>query len=407
MDNSIIKASNLIEEATSVFLKQVNAISENGPFRKARKVPSTFSMFQLANDEFYESAYFERTHEWYTRDLLINPILHGLLKNHCIDTLWPENRKYVRYSTEALENVHPFEFIVLSGNQRIGIRYTGLNTDEVDTLLNEYQLVRIIRIRWDDRKCDAGNGKYSEIPPKEFFSQYLSKEEYNLFNSSIQTAVKAAKDEIGLDTIPRLSLRYLSNFKADLSEMLRTLPYNEMRFQTLPGSKDFGLDQLILEADDYRILGERFVGEERYKALLGSEEFAKCFITAEYQYQVFKQGHRVDYTSIACGYLKAVEQLIYKLLQMNLQNIAGETLWIKRNGLNIPGPKYRPGITCRPNPITKKPQVIFAKEFELYFDVTLTPMVWFLHDKETIPCSSSVPAAARMYVPTGISRPPI
>jgi len=380
LDSYIERANQLIEEATSAFLKQVYTISENGPFRKARKVPSTFSMFHLANDEFYESAYFERMLEWYTRDLLINPILHGLLKIHSVKTLWPEDKQYVRYSTEALENVLPFEFVIWTDNQYLGVRYTGLDTDEVDGLLNEYKLARIIRIRWDDKKCAVGNEKYSEMTPEEFFSHFLSKEEFDLFITAIHTAVKAAKDDIGFDTIPKLSLRYLSSFKVDLAEILRTLPYSEMRFQMLPGSKDYGLDQLRLETEDYRILDERFVCEERYKALLGTEGFAKCFITAEYQYQVFKQGHHVDYTSVACGYLKAVEQLIHKLLQINLNHTSGETLWIKRNGLSIPSSNYHPGITCRSNPITRKPQVIFAKGFELYFDITLTPMVWFLHD---------------------------
>lgn len=99
-----------------------------------------------------------------------------------------------------------------------------------------------------------------------------------------------------------------------------------------------------------------------------------------YQFQVFKQGHSFDYTSVVCGYLKAVEQLLYKLLLINLEHPAQDKLWIKQNGSNIPKEKYVQDVTVRQNPITKKPQVVFERDYKDYFDITLAPMIWFLHD---------------------------
>lgn len=60
MEKHFQTADRIISDATNAFLKQINAICENGPFRKARRLPSTFSMFRGTNDEFYEHAYFER-----------------------------------------------------------------------------------------------------------------------------------------------------------------------------------------------------------------------------------------------------------------------------------------------------------------------------------------------------------
>mgnify|MGYP003315570469 CR=1 FL=1 len=60
MEKHLQTADRIISDATNAFLKQINAICENGPFRKARKLPSTFSIFRGTNDEVYEYAYFER-----------------------------------------------------------------------------------------------------------------------------------------------------------------------------------------------------------------------------------------------------------------------------------------------------------------------------------------------------------
>lgn len=181
MDKHLQAAHDLIADEASAFLKQINAICENGPFRKARKLPSTFSMFRGANDEFYEYAYFERTLEWYIRDLLINPILQGLLAIHGVTTLWPERKNYIRFSTEAVENVQPLEFVIETEHERVGIRYSGLDADEATELIARYELTRIIRIRWDEGRCNTIHEIYEEISPEDFFALYQMHEVYKFF----------------------------------------------------------------------------------------------------------------------------------------------------------------------------------------------------------------------------------
>lgn len=383
MGDYISKARQSIDEAIDFFLKRINEISENGPYRKARRIPTTFPMLRLGNDEFYEYAYFERTLEWFVRDLLINTILHDLLTIHNIESMWPDNKNYVRYSTESIEDIFPFEFIFINNGKKMGVRYTSLCAGEAAELVEKYEIDEILQIKWSDevttRDCDQE--EYDVITPAAFFEKFLSTEEYELFLSKVLPAIEAANAEIGFETIPRLSLRYLSNFKAEVDTFLANTAFERMRFQVLPGSKERKpLASMTFSADDYEILNRNFQQNRLYKALLGTEGFAKCFITAEYQFQVFKQGHSFDYTSVVCGYLKAVEQLLYKLLLINLEHPAQDKLWIKKNGSNIPKAKYVQDVTVRQNPITKKPQVIFERDYKDYFDITLAPMIWFLHD---------------------------
>lgn len=263
------------------------------------------------------------------------------------------------------------------------MRYTGLCAGEAAELVKKYEIDEILQIKWNDevttRDCDQE--EYDVITPAAFFEKFLSTEEYELFLSKVLPAIEAANAEIGFETIPRLSLRYLSNFKAEVDTFLANTAFEQMRFQVLPGSKERKpLASMTFSADDYEILNKNFQQNRLYKALLGTEGFAKCFITAEYQFQVFKQGHSFDYTSVVCGYLKAVEQLLYKLLLINLEHPAQDKLWIKKNGSNIPKAKYVQDVTVRQNPITKKQQVVFERDYKDYFDITLAPMIWFLHD---------------------------
>lgn len=238
MDDYIAKASQPIADAIDFFLKRINEISENGPYRKSRRIPTTFPMLKLGNDEFYEYAYFEQTLEWFVRDLLINTILHELFMIHGIESVWPDNKNCVRYSTEAIEDVFPFEFIISNNGEKIGVRYTGLGAGEAAELMKKYKISKILQIKWDDKLTSRENNQreYDIVTPAEFFKNYLSTAEYELFLSKVLPAIEAANTEIGFETIPRLSLRYLTNFKADVKMFLGNAAFDQMRFQVLPGS---------------------------------------------------------------------------------------------------------------------------------------------------------------------------
>lgn len=386
MGDYISKARQSIDEAIDFFLKRINEISENGPYRKARRIPTTFSMLRLGNDEFYEYAYFERTLEWFVRDLLINTILHDLLTIHNIESMWPDNKNYVRYSTESIEDIFPFEFIFINNGKKIGVRYTSLCAGEVAELVEKYEIDEILQIKWSDevttRDCDQE--EYDVITPAAFFERFLSTEEYELFLPKVLPAIEAANAEIGFETIPRLSLRYLSNFKAEVNAELRHLEIEKLRYKVLPNSKcKEDLSLLCLEDEDYTIVRKNFIGRGLYKALLGNEGYAKCFITAEYQYKVFKAGNNFDYTSVVCGYLKFIEQLIYKLTKIRLHYNDGHDLWIKSRSLKKKQrEKLADVIRMNPDPKSNATQILHRKEYESYFDITLNPLIWFIHDDD-------------------------
>lgn len=107
----------------------------------------------------------------------------------------------------------------------------------------------------------------------------------------------------------------LSNFKASLLLQYAGIQYQYMKYSFVV-NKD-KTNELISE-DDYAILNKSFITDNLYRAFFGNEDFAKSFITSEYLFNSVGEKELFDYTSVICGYTKSVEQLIYKLLQINL-----------------------------------------------------------------------------------------
>ena len=65
---------------------------------------------------------------------------------------------------------------------------------------------------------------------------------------------------------------------------------------------------------------ENYIENGLYKTMVGSETYAESFITSEWLYYSLKGKENFDYTAIVSGYLKSIEQLLYKLVMLNIDN---------------------------------------------------------------------------------------
>lgn len=377
MEKLHTKENQVIDQAVESFLERICAVCDKDSFRKPKMLSATFSILKPANDAFYEYAYYERTLEWFTRALLINPILKGLFQIRGIKTAWPDVARYSRFSTEAIENVYPFEFIIYIGKEKIGVRYIGLCAREAEKWNREYAIDRIIQISWNGAGLREKEQKeYEIISPEAFFTRYFTQEDYRSFIEKAIPAMERANAEIGFATISHLSLRNLSSFKIETDIKLREKEYENLSYQILPGSEwTEDLSQLRLDEEDYAILNENFKSKGLYKALLGNAGFAKCFITAEYLYNIFRSGNSIDYTSVACGYLKFIEQLLHRLTQIRLKHNGGKDLRIKCRSPKEYVEKY--GVSYG-----EAKKIPHKKEYESYFDTALGSLVNFVNDNE-------------------------
>lgn len=103
---------------------------------------------------------------------------------------------------------------------------------------------------------------------------------------------------------------------------------------------------------------------------MGDEDFAKSFMTSEYLFELFKNKINIDYTWVICGYVKSVEQLLYKFMKLQLDINNNNKLWIKANSGISKIANNKDNEDVRINPNNKKNKVHQVK-FEKNMKSTL------------------------------------
>lgn len=370
-----------LDEAREQFLSSIKVMTREGPYSNRRKKSTDFELIHPANNTYYEYAYYERAMISMIRDMLVNPILCSVLLNNSRECLIPNfNGTYVHFSNEKIEDVFPFEFIICDGEQQIGCRYTSVaeNDKRLIEITKENDIDSIVILRWDTKPFSPNTQTNLVVPIvelslKEFFDRFASDEECNAFLQHTRESVSIANRMLGFETIPRLSTRYLSEFNQKTLEMLYDLDFESMEYQPISGNF---INKAFADADK-KIMTHYFKDEGLVSSLIGPDEFARCFITSEYLYTVLGEGYNFDYTSVVTGYIKSIEQLVYKVMKCQLDyNYHLEDLWVKKNS------KRCSNKIKRDHPITGKKQVKFKKENEHLFDVALSPMIWLLYDND-------------------------
>lgn len=390
MENEIIKkADEIIDRHINEFNDSMRDLSEIGPFRKLCTSKPDFPIFRPGNKEYYEYQYMQTSIECNIREMIINPVFQELFELYNITALWPDTKNaiYVRFNNESIENVYPFEFILKTASGDVGFRYSSFCADdkELKKTLRKHNIEHIEVIDWSDtdsmESTEVSWGVTAKqrnlvlnVTLKAFFSKFFSINLYDKYVSKIRKAVKKANSEVGLETIPLLSLRNLSSFKQNELEYLTTIDYESMRYS----SANSCLSTSEFSEYDYHILRDNYINKGLCSALIGNQDFARSFITSEYMYQIFKNGGNFDYTAIVSGYLKSIEQLLYIIMKINLSDRPDSSKKIKYNGKDSCYKKHPEAYTK--NPKTNKLMAPFLQEFERCFDVTFAPLIWFLHD---------------------------
>ncbi len=135
----------------------------------------------------------------------------------------------------------------------------------------------------------------------QFFVENFGQEEFSRYISYAKEYSEKAKKYIGISLIRTLTPNALMNFKAVLKFDLMHFDYREH----LPND---------ITEEDVRLIQDQFFGDNFYECLLGNEDYAISFITAEWLYESMKESKNIDYTAIVMNYFKAVEQFLYKYI---------------------------------------------------------------------------------------------
>lgn len=198
--------------------------------------------------------------------------------------------------------------------------------------LKQYDANEAYVLKWQSYKTsrfgsDLICSLLEEIYLSDFFNEYLNSDLYRLYIGEIKSAVAKANEFLGFKAIPRMSLSHLPKLRQVTLLELEAYSAEKKSYTPVKNyEEDIPGD---LDSRSVEVLNEAFFGGKLYRALVGGDDFAKSFWTAEYLYRTLDGVNVFDYTPIACGYLKSVEQLAYKLLKATLDNLPKDKLYIK------------------------------------------------------------------------------
>lgn len=361
----------IIKEHAENFKVKFGSKFIEGNYRKdvrdKSRYRSDFPLFNIAPDNFYIYQIYVEDLQSNIRNYLINPILEELLKEYGYDI-----EQY---------NPSPFQFIFKGNDTRIGVRYTKFlyaDEDEKELIkksVKDFQIDKVINLRFSDDK-DFGLNRYSEAinifdySIKMFLDEFINENLYQYFFTALTTVIDEMQELIGFDVIPRLSMSNLAKVRLDLRENLQNVNLKALSYNS---QKKFN----NLEECDLDIINSN-LEKGKAEVLLGKSDFAKSYLTSEYLYKVLVDNSNFDYTSVVAGYLKTIEQFLYRLLEYQM-NTNGRKKWIKTKNRHLVKKEFK--ATNRTKEIKPNGNKILAKSQNLeYMDTSLGSLINYMND---------------------------
>lgn len=386
------KAVALIDEQIASALRTTYKFRERWSGEKLdfRRRAGGFATLIRPSQEQVEYDFFKASIEFSVRNNMVNPILGSLFAIYGIDATWPKGSTVVWSNNEKHESVNPIEFLISTNCETVGYRYTfpdSLTAMEVDEILDTWGISRIVVIDWSAAEieelkrcpkelCVEGFDSVFQISSSGFFKKFFPEALYDEFVYRIRDAVARVEDIIGLQAISSLSMPRLAPFRASLiDEIHRTV--DGFPESTYTVKSNHAMYRLVNE--DQKLISKAFFDDGLGRCLVGTKGFARCLTTSEYLRRSFLQGGEFDYTSIVCGYIKAVEQLSYELMLATLGTPGSENLFIATPTKGKGAIEYR-----RPFDWSKKTRhVQFVESNRERFSTNLVSLANLLHDNET------------------------
>lgn len=215
------------------------------------------------------------------------------------------------------------------------------------------------------------NGLVKVFPIKSFFLQYFDEAEYNSFISFAREFHERIMSEITYKTVIIPSKNTLSAFRTKKSEMLQTMDYKAIF--------DYGKSGFLTNEDFLKVEGN-FLEKKMYLAMTGKNDFSESFISAEWLFDIYSNSMgELELTGIISGYLKSIEQLMYKIVQLNIDK----------------------GFSIRSNRQYGNRKIHYTKDNAEMIDSTLGSLNEFITSKEA---KLALSAKARGYMNHAISQ---
>lgn len=161
----------------------------------------------------------------------------------------------------------------------------------------------------DDNKDDPGRG-YNLFSVKWFFETYFGQAECECFMKYVSAYVRAVRDYLGYIQVKALTPNAMVSFRLLVESHFLEFDYKK---SCGPITNRFN-KTFVLEDAGFQSIRKQFLDQKCYLMMVGINDFAESFVTAEWLRDSMGRAGAIDLTAVGLGYFKAVEQLMYALI---------------------------------------------------------------------------------------------
>lgn len=340
-------------------------------------------------------------------------LMHKCIWDHLISGVFPQwlkitgkrclipvnNSGYIYsgevYSPRKFSRRFPFAFIIEDNGKRIAYRYFdyGDNEERVIQCIKKHRINGVRIIDWskvDSLKkkthtCSCSNEELKKctefIPLCDFLSKYFPSEACQLYINSVKGAITEANRIIGYQTVSNLSPKHLSDFREQIIKDLEEFDLKNTHYSKF--SRDGNLEHIkldLLQQKDYDIISNQCFNNKIVYSLTGQHNFARCFITSEHLYHIFKTDSQCyyDYSAIVIGYFKSVELLLKEAMNATPYN---ENLKIRRSK-SIKVRNEDNEESGRKNSDSNADRIPFIESNKPYFNTMMGSLIHFIKSNQ-------------------------
>lgn len=174
--------------------------------------------------------------------------------------------------------------------------------------MTDYAWAEILNHNQDANDPSKGT---DTISLKTFFNEYMNAESYQEFIKCCDLFMKAVKEHFSFEIVKNLKNSNLYSYREKTLSFIVNYNY-EMQLKAI-------------EKKDLDKIKSNFFNLNRYKCLIGKNDFAECFMTAEWLYNSLFKATHIDLSPIFTGYLKSIEQFLQAYIYQYIDAINPNT----------------------------------------------------------------------------------
>ena len=149
---------------------------------------------------------------------------------------------------------------------------------------------------------------------EDFLERLFGCEEKIAFQEEMADFKEEMHKAIGYQVTELCSPYNLEKLKQQLDAELISFDYDDIKQQKYADMVASGISNNDLNNNNFTIIKNVFIGNGRYKLLLGNSDFAESYLTSEWLYKKYFSLDELDNTFIVAGFLKSIEQLLWDII---------------------------------------------------------------------------------------------